>query len=650
MKKNTTDDELLRAVEQDIETAENYYEAKIRPQIEEAVNVYNADKDYYSEKFPELSKRSTFTTKDVANTVDAIMPDMMRILLGGSEVVSLKPVGAEDVESADGMQDLVKHQFMSQNKGYKLTYRWVKASLYKKIGLVKCVWDRETEWVEQKHAFYLNNPQDWQAYTQLIEMVNAGKVKSKTSEQLENGLFTMTCEHENVTKNQPRIDYMNHSEFLFIPTNIEINESIFTAQKITLTVSDLRQKVAEGVYSKADVDEVIAKAGYNSSSSYSASQTDDTAYQDDKSTYEDEGTQSARKPILVYECYGRYDMDGSEIMEDMIVTVANGVILRKEKNEMIRHPFFPMMPLLEPDDIIGKCLTDLVADFQHLKIAMLRQVIVNTALSNKPKYFYNSKAINGAYLSEDLEYIPVTSDTNVNINNLVAQEQVTNIAPWTLKLLEYNDNQKQETSGITSYSMGLEGGSNKSGTKGEAEILNMNGNKRIQMIARNVVETGFVELFTYMTDLNIKYMDPQESIRLLGKPINTDPATFSTKYDVTVSAGLGLGSAEQNMKAMQVVGTFFTELLPLMQLFMANPILYDKFRNQKAKILEEMGVKDIDTYLPTKEEMFPQQQGPPQGQGQPQPPQVGGPQGQRPPMGPQRQGMPQGRPPMQGRQ
>jgi hypothetical protein len=173
--------------------------------------------------------------------------------------------------------------------------------------------------------------------------------------------------------------------------------------------------------------------------------------------------------------------------------------------------------------------------------------------------------------------------------------------------------------------MGMGGETNKSGTKGEAQILNENGNKRVQMIARNVVETGFIELFEHMVNLNLKYIESEEVMRLLNKDLTKDPSTFSQKYDVTVSMGLGLGSSEQNMRAMQFVSTYFQELMPLMQLFTANPNLYTKHRAQKAKILEEMGVKDVDTYLPTQEEMFPrQQQIPPQMGGRP--PLTGGPQ------------------------
>ena len=297
---------------------------------------------------------------------------------------------------------------------------------------------------------------------------------------------------------------MNHSEFLFIPTNIEINDSLFTAQRMTKTRSEIEKKVKAGVYDKSAVARAIAKSGFGGSDAYNS--TDDTQYSTDKATYEGEGLQKASKPFEVFECYGEYDMEGKFITEPMIITMINGEVVRQEKNEIGRHPFFPMMALLEPDDIIGKCLTDLTADFQHLKTAMLRQVIINTALSNKPKYFYNSDVINGKYLSQDLEYIPVKAGANIGISQMIVQEQITNVAPWTLKLLEYNDKQKEETSGITSYSMGVGGANNESGTKGEAEILNQNGNKRVQMIARNIVETGFVELFTYMTDLNFKYM------------------------------------------------------------------------------------------------------------------------------------------------
>ena len=598
----TTDDDLLRAVLKDIETAENYYEDRIQPAVEEAVKIYNADEDYYNEKFPELSKRSKFTTKDVANTIETIMPDMMKLLLGSDEIVSMKPTGAEDVENADVMQDLVKHQFLKQNKGYKLTYRWVKASLYKKIGVVKCSWNRETKWKEQTHAFDLNNPMEFQAYEQLIQAGHDGKVKIKDSKDFNNGLFQVTAEHEHIVKNQPQIDYMDHSEFLFIPVSLDINDTMFSAHKMTKTIDELRRKQKEGIYKKEDVDKVIASTASNSSSRITS--TDDTQYQEDKADYSDDGTQKARRPITVYECYGKYDMDGSEIMEEMIVTVANGVILRKEKNEMERNPFFPMIPLFEPDDILGKCISDLVADFQHLKIAMMRQVIINTGLSNKPKYFYNAQAINGKYLAEDLEYIPVNADKNSGINNMVVQEQMTNIAPWTMKVIEYSDKEKQQTSGITDYSMGMGSDLNKSKTKGESEILASNGNKRIEMIARNIVETGFVELYSHMVNLNLKFIDQEQVMRVTGKQLNVNPDEFAEAYDVEVSAGLGMGSKEGNMKAMQFVGTVFPELAQMMPMFAQNPPLFDKWRAQKGRLLEEMGIKDIDTYLPTKEEIF----------------------------------------------
>jgi len=133
-------------------------------------------------------------------------------------------------------------------------------------------------------------------------------------------------------------------------------------------------------------------------------------------------------------------------------------------------------------------------------------------------------------------------------------------------------------------------------------------------------------------NLNLKYAEQRDVIRLLGEPFDTDPEKFKDGYDVSVSAGLGLGSAEQNMRGMEVVGTFFTELIPLMSLFMANPVLFEKFRSQKAKMLEEMGIKDIDTYLPTKDEMFPQHKQ--QGQnGPPQPPIGPNGQPQLPPQG-----------------
>ena len=67
---------------------------------------------------------------------------------------------------------------------------------------------------------------------------------------------------------------------------------------------------------------------------------------------------------------------------------------------------------------------------------------------------------------------------------------------------------------------------------------------------------------------------------------------------------------------MEVTVAVVFEIMPLMPMFIANPALYDNYRAQKAKVLQEMGVKDVDTYLPTKEVMFPNQGQQPQPQAQ----------------------------------
>lgn len=112
--------------------------------------------DYYlgrmDDDMPVEEGRSQAVSKDVANVIDGMLPQLMDIFAGSDEVVRFEPVGPEDETAAQQETDYVNHVFMQQNPGFMILHSFIKDALLSKVGIVK-VWWEETE-EEQRETYY----------------------------------------------------------------------------------------------------------------------------------------------------------------------------------------------------------------------------------------------------------------------------------------------------------------------------------------------------------------------------------------------------------------------------------------------------------------------------------------------------------------
>ena len=78
-------------------------------------NAEDSMKAYNREPYgTEVNGRSSFVTSDVADTIEWILPTLMQLFTGGTEVASALPQGPEDEESAKAMTKKINFDFMQQ--------------------------------------------------------------------------------------------------------------------------------------------------------------------------------------------------------------------------------------------------------------------------------------------------------------------------------------------------------------------------------------------------------------------------------------------------------------------------------------------------------------------------------------------------------
>ena len=125
-----------------IENALGYLGGSLSESRKKSLEYYLGDK-----LGTEIDGRSQVVSTDVSDTIESILPNLLRIFTASDKVVKCEPVTAEDVPMADQATAYLNHVFYKENNGFQLLYNFFKDALIEKNGFLKIYWD-ESESVE----------------------------------------------------------------------------------------------------------------------------------------------------------------------------------------------------------------------------------------------------------------------------------------------------------------------------------------------------------------------------------------------------------------------------------------------------------------------------------------------------------------------
>lgn len=438
----TLDKTIVRVVQADIKRAEAYQASVVEKAVRERYSIYFADKDYYREKFPILSKTSSLVSTDVADTIEWALPSLMKVFTGSDEVITVSGVTEEDDTKAEVMQELLVYQLQRQNKFFVVLYNWIKDALITGMGIVKCYWERTEGHTDE--TVVINQ-------RALEALIQTGVTIVSVEGPDIMGDFTVTYQSPYYIKNSPKIENILVNEFLYSSDAKSLEEANFVAHKKKVTMSYLREREKQGIY--ANVDDIKTESLSNSVIVDSIEDVIGDGYQDINQE-EDE----ARKEVTIYECYTKIDINNDGILEDMIITVCGDTILRIEQNYMGRHPFFMISPTKDPHRIwVKRSYAELIGELQDLKVALTRQIMQNVALTNDPKMILSEDAINIDDFVQGRKVI--RKKPGHQMNEVAMPVPIQPLSPYTFQFLEYIEGQKENRTGITRYNQGLDANS-----------------------------------------------------------------------------------------------------------------------------------------------------------------------------------------------
>jgi hypothetical protein len=567
---------------------------------------------YFGEPFGnEQEGRSQVVSTDVSDVIESILPTLLRTFAASDEIVKCEPVTAEDEEVAKQASDYLNYIFNKDNDGFITLYTLFKDALIQKNGVAKIYWDNSTK---RERESYERLSED--EYTMLLdedgvevkehteyEDENAVKERDKALEevaklgqafdpmmldQLENAPIPML--HDVVierveTFGKVKIEAIPPEEFLIERRAKSIQDANFVAHRTTVTRTQL------------------IEAGFDHEKVYSLPSDTQDKYNEEKITrfrnldydYDSNAGEASTDEISIFECYIRIDEEGDGIAKLRKVTLAGTEGYTVLDNELCDSiPFVSVTPIIVPHRFYGRSVSEMTEDLQLIKSTVMRQLLDNMYLTNNNRVAVMDGQVN---LDDLLTNRPGgVVRTKGSPGQVMMPMQTQTINSQAFPMLEYLDTVREQRTGITRYSQGMDADSLNKTATGVNTILSQ-AQMRVELIARIFAETGVKDMFLKMFELVVKHQDKERIVKIRNSFVPFRPMEWRNRCNISISVGLGTGSRDQQLSILNNILQTQLKGLELQGSSDGPMVNLRNIYNTLSKIVENAGLKNPNAFF-----------------------------------------------------
>jgi hypothetical protein len=551
----------------------------------EAMDFYNGKNlDLYGDSGDGLS---TVVSRDVMESIESVMPPLLRPFVAGEEVVSFDPVQAEDEEGTKQATEYVNHVFKRGNNVLDVAQTALKDGLLFRLGVAKTVMEEEED----------GGPEQFSDLDEAQLMALRASAQEQGRELVgdiaqdpSTGLYSATLGPKK--RKCYRVHIIAPDEFLYEERLASLNASTFLGHSKVVALGDL---IAMGL------DEEKCRA----LKSGKPSEEQDARFPDEDDNGDDWKTDDLARPVWVDECYIRCDYQGEGVLEWRKVMLGgqDKTLILDEAAE--DHPYSTWTPIPIPHKLVGLSYFDLTREIQINKTAIQRELNNAMYLANRPmRAVLKGKADIDALLNPSVGGIVQISEKGA-VENIPSGGDAA-FGPG-LQMIEYMDGMREARTGVTRYNQGMDSNSlNKTATG--MNIISSNSQQRQELVARQFGEF-LKDIFLKLLGLVSQHASEQDVAKLRGQFV-----PWPTEYDANVSVGLGTNNKDQLVGHLMSLMQLDERIIGLQQ-GLNGPLLtavnvYEKLK----RVTEAMGLKG-DKYYTNPEDMEAQpqqQQEPPQ--------------------------------------
>ena len=595
-----TEDELQGILAGQIDDAVDYSDNTVSP------SRATATKYYRGEAFgDEEDGRSQVVSMDVRDTVQSILPSLMRIFTSSDKTVEYAPNGPEDVAAAEQASDYANYIVNRDNPGFLVLYSAFKDALIRKVGIIKAYWDDDvkistdklTGLDEMALSALMSDPDSdveiTESYTVSEEMEEMIDPQTGQPVSVPPPMFYDVTVRRESSNGKVKIESIPPEEFLIDRRAKSIDVAEYVAHRRIVTVSEL---VAMGY----EEEEMVGLSSTTDDMDFNVERyTRNPALQNATGQRDDD----AMRKVLYIENYIRIDFDGdgvSELRKICTAGDANKILLNEPCSAV---PFASFCPDPEPHDFYGLSMFDIVGDIQRIKSVILRNTLDSLAMSIHPRM----AVVEGMANIEDV--------MNTEMGAIIRQRAAGQVTPLAMPfvgqqafpVLNYMDDVKQSRTGISRAAAGLDADALQSSTASAVNATVSAAQQHIELIARIFAETGMKDLYKLILHLITTHQDQERMIKLRNEFVPIDPRVWDANMDVSVNVALGRGTDTERMMMLRQIGEMQKEAMQTMGA--QNPLTdVSKLSNTLKAMTELSGFKDTSQFWNDPQQFQPPQE------------------------------------------
>jgi hypothetical protein len=514
------------------------------------------NQDPYGDEEDGLSK---YVSRDVADLVDSDETALARVFLGANVPVEFTPLngGQAAVQEAEDINLLVKHLVDNVKNSYKVQIDWLKEILLSKVGGY-VEYGIETVEKPEIRKFEGLSRQD-------IDIL-----RMRLSE--ETGIISVSIEEEIEEAGNP-VDGQTLQETFSIQATIvtetqqyfvrnvpwedmRISKNAQTKDDADLFGKKFRKRKSDLIAEGFDEDLVkglpVASEGDKSGNNQSNSDGDTTSgvksqrYQDQGGYESGASSQWQNDKVEGTDDYVLVDFDGDGVLERRHVVKVGSKILT---NEVFNHiPFAGCSAIQMPHNIVGLSRAELAQKQQRYNSVLTRNIFDNISDVNMGRVYADQLNVN----MDDLTNVRKKGvvRTKGAPGNAVFPEQVMYNGDKTLQVIQYLGGKHSQATGVMDTNQGLSSDQLHEETATRFEGVKDQGLAKIELVARNIAEIGYKDLYEGMAYFARHFQDSEVEAMILGREMTFNPSSWRYDHAVKARVGTGAGDDEKTLQTL----------------------------------------------------------------------------------------------------
>lgn len=328
------------------------------------------------------------------------------------------------------------------------------------------------------------------------------------------------------TKNRPEIKIINNADLIIDPTcDGNFDNAKFVIYKYKTSLSDLKAVNQKSPNTYMNLSKIGDKPTENFSDSsftelvnmpndvFADLVKDSNGTQVSGFEFKDE----ARKQLTAYEYWGYWDIDGTGVVQGIVATIVNGVIIRLQRNPFPDNklPFvlIPYMPV--KGSVYGEPDAELIGDNQQIIQALTRSIIDTVARSAAgqtatPKGYLDPVNAMKFKTGQDYEYNPM----GMHPSDAVYMHTASELPQSVIALVQSQYAEAESAVGVKAFQNGIDGNAYGQVVAGMSQAITAMTQREGDIIFR--INKGLEEIGNKIISMNQEWLSEEETIAISG--------------------------------------------------------------------------------------------------------------------------------------